>query len=217
MLDDPFVDIAGLPSAGPARYLDARDQAAFDAGHLPGAVRVPIEAWDKAAKTAEIGFSSVPYWEDALGSLGVDPSVTAVAYDGGRMTDAARVWFILQYFGIPCVIVNGGWPVLSAAAGLQAGAGPSKTEFRVAPGSGSVGLIDRETLKQQLDGATHVFDSRTRAEFTGEDMRNRTRGGHLPGARNISHTDLLDHGVVRPAPALRGMLEAVGLAQGIIL
>ena len=32
MPNDPFVDIAALSSLGPVRYLDARDQAAFDAG-----------------------------------------------------------------------------------------------------------------------------------------------------------------------------------------
>jgi len=30
------------------------------------------------------------------------------------MTNAARVWFILQYFGVKAVILNGGWPALSA-------------------------------------------------------------------------------------------------------
>jgi 3-mercaptopyruvate sulfurtransferase SseA len=43
---------------------------------------------------------------------------------------------------------------------------------------------DREILKHQLEGAADVFDTRTRAEFTGEDARNRTRSGHLPGARH---------------------------------
>lgn len=64
------------------------------------------------------------------------------------------------------------------------------------------------------DGDAHVFDTRTRAEFTGEDMRNRTRGGHLPGARHLSHTDLLDNGAVRPAPVLRAMMERVGFGSG---
>jgi thiosulfate/3-mercaptopyruvate sulfurtransferase len=45
-------------------------------------------------------------------------------------------------------------------------------------------------------------------------MRNRTRGGHLPGARHLSHVDLLDNGVVRPAPALRAMLELAGFGPG---
>ena len=214
MSNDPFVEIAELSALGPIQYLDARDQAAFDAGHAPGAVRVPFEDWDKAAKAADIGFNKTAYWGDALGSLGVDRSVVAVVYDGGRMTDAARVWFMLQYFGLNARILNGGWPVLSAATGLPPAAGPSKGGFRTAPGAGSVGLIDRATLKRQLGGDAHVFDTRTRPEFTGEDMRNRTRGGHLPGARHLSHTDLLDNGVVRPAPALRAMLERVGFGPG---
>jgi thiosulfate/3-mercaptopyruvate sulfurtransferase len=210
MPNDPFVDSAALPSLGPVCYLDARDQAAFDAGHAPGAIRVPLEAWDKAAKTADIGFEKTAYWDEALGSLGVGGTATLVAYDSGAMTNAARVWFILQYFGIPCLILNGGWPALASASGAPVGAGPSPAGFHAAPGAGAVGLVDRETLKRQLDGAAHVFDSRTRAEFTGEDARNRPRGGHLPGARHLSHVDLMDHGVVRSAPVLRGMLEGVG-------
>ena len=211
MPNDPFADVAGLRSLGPVRYLDVRDQAAFDAGHPPGAVRVPLEEWDAAVKTADIGFAKTAYWDAALGSLGVDSAVTAVVYDGGGMTNAARVWFILQYFGAKAVILNGGWPVLSSATGLPAGAAASKAVFRAVPGSGSVGLIDRETLKRQLDSSAQVFDTRTRAEYTGEDMRNRSRGGHLPGA---CHVDLLDSGAVRPAPALRAMLEQVGFGPG---
>ena len=82
------------------------------------------------------------------------------------------------------------------------------------PGSGPVGLVDRETLRDQLDGRAQVFDTRTRAEFTGEDARNRARSGHLPGARHLSHVDLLENGVVRPAPALRAMLERAGFGPG---
>jgi thiosulfate/3-mercaptopyruvate sulfurtransferase len=214
MPDDPFVDVAALTSLGPIQYLDARDRAMFDAGHVPGALHVPVEEWDKAAKAADIGFGKTGYWDEALGTLGVDHSAIAVAYDDGRMTNAARVWFILQYFGVKAVILNGGWPVLSSATRLPTAVKPSRSDFRAIPGAGSVGLVDRETLKRQLDGDAHVFDSRTRAEFTGEDIRNRTRGGHLPGARHLSHTDLLDSGVVRPAPVLRAMMERVGFGPG---
>jgi 3-mercaptopyruvate sulfurtransferase SseA len=98
MPNDPFVDVAALSSLGSIRYLDARDQAMFDAGHAPGAVRVPVDEWDKAAKAADVGFANTAYWDHALGSLGVDPSALAVTYDGGQMSNAARVWFIFQYF-----------------------------------------------------------------------------------------------------------------------
>jgi len=215
MPNDPFVDVSALRSLGPIRYLDARDQAAFDAGHAPGAVRVPLDEWDKAAKAADTGFTRTAYWDEALGSLGIGPSVTAVAYDTGAMTNAARVWFILQYYGLNnCVILNGSWPALSSASGLPAGAGPATGGFRAVAGAGPVGVVDRETLKRQLDGEAHVFDTRTRAEFTGEDARKRTRSGHLPGARHLSHVDLMENGVVRPAPALRAMLERAGFGPG---
>jgi thiosulfate/3-mercaptopyruvate sulfurtransferase len=45
------------------------------------------------------------------------------------MTNAARVWFILQYFGIKAGILNGGWSVLSSAVGLPTAAKPSKSGF----------------------------------------------------------------------------------------
>lgn len=214
MPNDPFVDIGGLSSLGPVRYLDARDQAAFDAGHVPGAVRVPVDAWDAAVKTADIGFEKTDYWDTALAALGVGPSVTAVAYDGGAMTNAARVWFVLQYYGLKCLILSGGWPVLSGASGLPPSTAPAAGGFHATAGAGSVGVIDRETLKGQLNGEAHVFDSRTRAEFTGEDMRKRARGGHLPGARHLSHVDLMANGIVHPAPVLRAMLEGVGFGPG---
>jgi hypothetical protein len=127
---------------------------------------------DKAIKAADIGFGQAAFWEEAFGSLGVGPGVTAVAYDAGGMTSAARVWFVLQFFGVPCLIANGGWPAL-AASGIPAGAGPAGGGLQLLPGAGAVGVLDRETLKGQLDGAAHVFDSRTRAEFTGEDSRGR--------------------------------------------
>src|SRR4029077_4314818 len=97
MPHDPVVDVGDLPSLGPLRYLDVRDQAAFDAGHAPGAGRVPLDEWDAAAKAADTGFAKTAYWDNALGALGLDPAVTGVAYDSGGMTNAARVWFILQY------------------------------------------------------------------------------------------------------------------------
>ena len=214
MPQDPFVEIAALPSLGAIRWLDARDQAAFDAGHAPGAVRAPSDAWDKAAKASGTGFENTAYWTDALNALGIGPGVTAVTYDTGAMTNAARVWFVLQYYGLNCLILNGGWPALAAAGTLPTGAGPSGGSFRAVAGAGPVGLVDRETLKGQLNGAAQVFDTRTRGEFTGEDARGRPRGGHLPGARHLSHVDLMEKGIVRTAPVLRGMLEGVGFGPG---
>lgn len=213
MPTDPFIDAAGLSSLGRIRYLDVRDQASFDAGHAPGAVRVPLETWDAMIKNADIGFDSTAHWDAALQAIGLGDDAVAVAYDAGAMTNAARVWFILQYFGAPAAMLNGGWPAIASAADLPAAAGPASAPFRSDPGAGKVGVVDRHALKRQLDDAAQVFDSRTHAEFTGEDARGRARSGHLPGARHLSHADLMTKGVVHPADVLRDMMQRAGFDQ----
>ncbi len=212
MPSDPFVEIDAITALGPVRYLDARDAAAFAAGHAPNAIRAPSNDWDTAAKIPGSGFENTAYWEKTLTDLGIDDTATAVVYDPGGMTNAARVWFILQYFGARAVIVNGGWPAL-ADASVPQGVGPG-SGFKARPNAGAVGLVDRATLKTQLNGEAHVFDTRTRAEYTGEDQRKNARGGHLPGARHLSHTDLLDNGRVKPASEVRAMLDRVGFEPG---
>ena len=56
MAIDPFVEPSALSGLGPVRYVDARDEAAFAAGSAPNAVRVSSDAWDAAAKAADLGF-----------------------------------------------------------------------------------------------------------------------------------------------------------------
>jgi thiosulfate/3-mercaptopyruvate sulfurtransferase len=212
MPSDPFIEVDAIASLGAVRYLDARDPTAFAAGHAPNAIRAPSNDWDTAAKVAGSGFENTAHWEATLNDLGIDNAATAVVYDTGAMTNAARVWFILQYYGAKAVILNGGWPAM-AGASVPQGVGPGNG-FKADPRNRSVGLVDRATLKTQLNGEAHVFDTRTKAEFTGEDQRKNARGGHLPGARHLSHTDLLDNGRVKPAAEVRAMLDRVGFQPG---
>ncbi|RWB24645.1 MAG: hypothetical protein EOQ43_34265, partial [Mesorhizobium sp.] len=109
---DPVIEPDELSLLAAFRLLDVRDAEAFQADHAASAVRVPVELWEAAAKTGETSFENISYWESAIADLGVTESVPAVVYDDGRMTEAARVWFILQYFGAEALIVNGGWPAI---------------------------------------------------------------------------------------------------------
>ncbi|RWP40690.1 MAG: rhodanese family protein [Mesorhizobium sp.] len=212
---DPVIEPDELSLLAAFRLLDVRDAEAFQADHAASAVRVPVELWEAAAKTGETSFENISYWERAIADLGVTESVPAVVYDDGRMTEAARVWFILQYFGVETLIVNGGWPAIRERGELLAKASeaPGLMAFRARPGVGSVGLVDRDTLKGELDSA-QLLDARTAAEFAGTDLRRNTRGGHLPGAHLLPHASLLGDGHLKPTAELRSLLSDAGFRSG---
>ena len=209
MTRTPVIDPEEVTS--PLRLLDVRDAGAFAAGHAPGAVRVPIEDWIAAARTPEGDFANTAFWSDALQSLGLGAGTVAGIYDDGRMTEAARVWFILQYFGLPAVVLNGGWPAVEAA-GLS-GADPDPRAPDLKPENGRVGLMDRACLKTALETET-VFDARTEAEHLGRDLKSNARGGHLPGAVLLPHAELLDGTRLRTPDELRAQLTDAGFTPG---
>ena len=181
MPNDPFVDVAALTSLGSIQYLDARDQAMFDAGHAPGAVNVPVEEWDKAAKAADIGFAKTAYWDQALRSLGVDPLATAVAYDDGRMTNAARVGSPPHTSGLTAAILKAAGRRFPPRRCRQV---PSPQQAVPAvPGAGSgVWSIGRSSASNLV--ARRTYSTAGRALSSPGDMRNRTRAAASSGARH---------------------------------
>jgi len=213
-MTDPVVEADEIPRLANPRLLDVRDASAFETRPVEGARRVPVEAWIDAARSAEASFGNLGYWQDQIAALGLSDEDTAVVFDDGRMTEAARVWFVLQFFGARAVVVNGGWPALDRAAFARpAPSARADAAFTATSGAGRVGLVDRQALKDGLR-ETAVFDARTRQEFDGSDLRKNARGGHLPGARSLPHEDLLEGGRLRPAAALRALMEAAGFRSG---
>lgn len=213
-LSDPVIEPDQLLQLPDYLLLDARGSSDRSDDTKNGAVVVPVEQWVDAAKGDKTSFENTEYWGRELGKLGVSTHTTAVVFDDGRMTEAARVWFILQFFGVKSLVLNGGAPGLTAMAGRRLmSTPPNPTPFQAAYDAGQVGIVDRGMLKAGLGTAT-IFDARTSAEFRGEDLKSNARGGHLPGARLLPHSDLLEAGRLRSPEALREMLSKTGFEAG---
>jgi len=202
--------------------LDVREREAYDAGHVVGAVHLPAEEWERASLAAESGLAHEAAWHARIGALGIDGDDSVLVYDNGKMTSAARVWFVLQHFGVAnTAVVDGGFPLLAQAAErglLQLEQQPSvraPAEFKPA-NSALVGLVDREQMRSAVErGEAQILDVRTPAEFRGEDKRKNARGGHLPNAVNVPHTELLDaQGRLRAPEELRAILAGAGFTAG---
>ena len=196
--------------------IDVRSQADYEAGHWPGAVFLDIKRWESLAKSPESSLHHAKAWEPAIGTLGIDGAQEVLVYDDGRMTEAARAWFILQWYGVAVRVLDGGWP----AALRQPGFTPSRQTAQPAPAhyarpaghQPEVGLTSRDELREALQGPLQILDARTEAEYRGEDLRANARGGHLPGARSVAHSQLLnDDGTLKSAKALQEQLTQAGL------
>jgi thiosulfate/3-mercaptopyruvate sulfurtransferase len=77
------------------RILDVRSAEEYGKGHIRGAVRVDVGGW-KTLATADRGLHAAKGWAEKLGSLGITPKSHVVVY-GGRLTNSARIWWLLKY------------------------------------------------------------------------------------------------------------------------
>jgi thiosulfate/3-mercaptopyruvate sulfurtransferase len=202
----PLVCSADLAGIGPLRLLYAPGAGEVAAGMACA----PVAAWVERAKASASGLDDLAFWQAEIAALGLGPDAVTVVADDGRMTEAARVWFILQYFGLPACVLDGG---IAALAVPPAQAAPCDVPPDLRPGSGPVGLMDRAALKVAL-GQVQVFDARTAEEFSGRDLKGNPRGGHLPGAALLDHRDLLDGPRLRPVSEVAALMAQAGIGGG---
>ncbi len=211
---------ARLSAAPPPTLLDARKAEAYVAGHVAGAVHVDADAWRQESLSSEHGLEDDAIWRGRIGAAGIDAATEVVVYDDGRMLDAARVWFILQLAGVErAVVLNGGWKALQGL--ISDGAMKTSTAapridpkpFKAPPATQpAVAYRSRaQTRAHVTQKDAQIWDARTPAEHRGAQMNKNPRGGHLPGAVNLPHAELLnDLGCVRSPAEVRALLEKAG-------
>ena len=117
---DPFVSIDWLRShldavvvADCRWYLDGRSgRAAYDAGHVPGAVFVDLDtALTRHADPADAGRHPLAEPADfaaAMGALGIGDDDTVIAYDDAGGVIAARLVWMLRATGREAALLDGG-------------------------------------------------------------------------------------------------------------
>lgn len=181
--------------------LDIRSKAEYDNGHIAGAVWVDPSEWKQMSLADETGLDHETLWKNRIGALGISGQNPVLIYDDGSMTKASRIWFIFQHFGVPNTsVLNGGYPILKSLiekgriAVSKKPIKPIPVKFEHASNTAiRIELVERQRVRKAIEqGEAQVFDTRTYEEYTGDNRRNNTRGGHLPSAINLPHNKLLD-------------------------
>lgn len=188
-------------------------RSAYEAGHIPGAVFGDLET-DLAGTGA--GRHPLPEPADfdlTLGSWGVDPDSTVVAYDDAGGSIAARLWWMLTDQGHEDThVLDGGIPAW-VDAGLPVEKGePSnlpRQQADIATGAwtGVVGIS--EVANRPPD--TVVVDARAPERYRGETEPIDARAGHIPGAINLPTSGNLSNGQFLDPDTLRDRYTQAGL------
>ncbi|MDT5018258.1 MAG: thiosulfate/3-mercaptopyruvate sulfurtransferase [Mycobacterium sp.] len=167
-------------------------RAAYQQGHLPGAVYVSLEDELSNHSVAGRGRHPLPSGRDveaAARRWGVRRGVPVVVYDDWNRAGSARAWWVLTAAGIEDVrILDGGlaaWP-----DSLESGS--------VTPESGDVTVKYDDlyagalsTLTAEQAATVPLLDARAPERFRGDVEPIDPVAGHIPGARNVPSTSLL--------------------------
>jgi thiosulfate/3-mercaptopyruvate sulfurtransferase len=210
---DLLVEPADLArAAGSFVILDARDRRGYDGGHVASARWVDHAAWARAfdeGKDAE-------GWGKRIGSLGIGAGTRVVVYDDSRSKEAARIWWILRFWGVEDVrLLNGGW------AGWKAGKHPVEKEENAAEAvrfeakARPARLATKAQLLESLKGGTvQIVDARSEKEYCGVEKLTNKRAGAIPGAKQLEWSDLIEKDTQRfkPAADLRKLFKDAGVS-----
>lgn len=165
-------------------YLDGRSgREAYLAGHLPGAVFVDLDRDITGA--AGPGRHPIPrreQFEEAMRAAGVEPDSRVVVYDDQGGFTAARLWWLLPFFGHHAVAVLDGGLLAWQGPLDREPAGPARGGFRASAPDRSM-VVDRDQVRAADEAA--IFDARAPERFRGEVEPIDAKAGHIPGARNI--------------------------------
>ena len=218
----PFVDadfVAAHPQAVLADvrwYLDGRDgKAAFEAGHIAGAVWVDLEHQlaDRRQPDTEgrHPFPSPGDFATSMGSLGIANDTMVVAYDDTGGLTAGRLAVMLRMIGCDAAVLVGG---------LGAWTGPTETGRGRAPAPVTFAAVEwpRDRLATADDVARIVaeggsaIDARSHERFLGEIVQIDKEPGHIPGARSAPWSAVLNSDAMPLSPdELRDYYEGLGV------
>ncbi|MFN3846875.1 MAG: sulfurtransferase [Paracoccaceae bacterium] len=192
--------------------VDTRKGDGYAAAHIQGARKLALDPHLHHPGRVE----DPEVFAAEMVRLGIGPDTDIIAYDDGNNLFGARLWWVLQYHGhTRARVLDGGWngwvaaglPVTDASA-----PDPDPGAFvpRVVPAL-LAGTADMRTAMDDPDAL--ILDVRGMAEWMRQEPTEISMAGHVPGARHLVWTDVIDPAThrFRPADDLRARFAALGL------
>jgi thiosulfate/3-mercaptopyruvate sulfurtransferase len=221
-VNDPIVTVDGLASldhivfADVRWYLDEPEQgrAEYEAGHVPGAVYVDLEAHLSVPHGP--GRHPLPIREEfaaRMGRLGIGDDDTVVAYDDRGGAVAARLWWMLRDIGHEAFVLDGGIQAWTGAGRDLAAGVEARKRSRLSVRPSSTREINRGHLRDAL-GSMTLLDARAPERYRGDEEPVDPVAGHIPTAVSADlNLNLAADLRFLDADALRDRFESLGVDE----
>jgi len=203
---------ANLDNPG-IRLVDTRKGDGYEVAHIPGGLRYPASTTPFLKENGRV--PTAEKFAAVMSEMGVGDDDLVIAYDDGNNLFAARLWWALNYYGHPNVmLLDGGWdlwvsegrPVTNATASPRPAAFFARIDERW--------IAEWEQVRAAIENSGRgILDVRSDKEWTGADPMGTKRGGHIPSAVHLAWRETINQASKRfkPATALREMFERLGL------
>ena len=195
-LGEPEIAIVDGSFYLPALKRNAKQE--YLAGHIRGAVFFDIDAIADHSTELPHMLPGATQFNKDVSALGIGKDDTIVIYDGAGLGGAPRVWWTFKIFGAMKVyILDGGLPKWKAE-GRPLEQGTAQHTPRKFDGELNTGVVAGVSDVQMalMDHSAQVIDARPANRFRGEapEPREGVRPGHMPGAKNVPVTELIEDG-----------------------
>ncbi|HEV2029462.1 MAG TPA: sulfurtransferase [Candidatus Dormibacteraeota bacterium] len=198
--------------------LDRKGRDEYLRGHIPGAVFVDLEAVTGPQDFNARGRHPLPtaeQFEVEMQRAGVSATTRVIVYDDAGSSVAARLWFLLGWFGHETQAVLDG--------GVQAWGRPLETDLTsVGRGTFRSQEPDRSRILDfdeiRALGGVPLLDARAGERYRGEKEPIDPKAGHIPGAISAPWMENLGPDGRFKSPAeLRARFAELGAADGAVV
>ncbi|MEE2780498.1 MAG: sulfurtransferase [Myxococcota bacterium] len=181
----------------------------FEEGHIPEARYLDLDSDLSVPPEDGPGRHPRPTaqrFAQALARVGIGPETRSViAYDDRGGAIAARLWWLLGYFGFhgQRAVLDGGIQAWTDGGNpLETGVSPTGVPAPLMTLNGDADwVVDHAIVEEALQGEALVLDARGDARYRGDQEPVDPRAGHIPGAMSAPYGDNL----VSPAGPLRDL------------
>ena len=199
----------------PAMNRDGRRE--FLAEHIPSAQFFDIDELSDETSDLPHMLPSTVKFASRMKEMGIGDGVRVVIYDSTGIYSAARAWWSLRAMGHNDVaVLNGGLPKWKdEGRPIEDGPARKRARMHFTPRFNAALVADLYDMKGYVRaGNSQIIDARPAARFRGEEAEPRPglRRGHMPGARNLPYTELINpNGTLKSASEIREAFAQAGV------